>query len=248
MGDHGPGEAGMTDEASLAAIVVAAGSSTRMDGVDKIWAPLAGRPILAHSVLAMQDVATEVIVVVKQPDEVRVVQMLEGLHLRVPWRITRGGARRQDSVRCGLRAIRAGGFVAVHDAARPLATAALLARAFESARQAGACVPALALSDTIKRAEGHRVVETVDRAGLWSVQTPQVFSTEILSRAYRSAEGQDNAVTDDAMLVERVDGPVTIVEGEPWNFKVTTPGDLEMAEAYIRVREARAMPAPQAAR
>jgi 2-C-methyl-D-erythritol 4-phosphate cytidylyltransferase len=210
-----------------------------MDGIDKIWAPLAGRPILAHSVLSMQEVATEIIVVVKQPDEVRIVQMLEGLHIRVPWHITRGGARRQDSVRCGLRAIRAGGYVAIHDAARPMATAGLLARTFQSSLEFGAAVPALPLTDTIKRAEGKRVVETIERSGLWAVQTPQVFSTEILIRAYRAAEGQDDAVTDDAMLVERADGNVSIVEGEAWNFKVTTPGDLELAEAVLQARHVR---------
>ncbi|HEV3312311.1 MAG TPA: 2-C-methyl-D-erythritol 4-phosphate cytidylyltransferase [Chloroflexota bacterium] len=226
-------------ETPLAVIVVAAGSSTRMDGIDKIWAPLAGRPILAHSVLAMQEVGTELIVVVKQPDEVRVVQMLEGLHIRIPWRITRGGARRQDSVRCGLRAIRTGGYVAVHDAARPLATADLLARTFAAGRDTGAAIPGLSISDTIKRVTAGRVDETVNRNGLWAVQTPQVFSTELLIEAYRAAVGDDESATDDAMLVERSGRGVAVVEGEPWNFKVTTPRDLELAEALIRLRRAR---------
>ena len=227
----------MTDK-PLAAIVVAAGSSTRMDGVDKIWASLAGRPILAHSVLAMQLVATEIVVVVKQPDEVRVVQMLEGLHIKVPWRITRGGSRRQDSVRCGLRALRSGGYVAIHDAARPLATSALLERTFEASLETGAAIPGLNLSDTVKRVTLGHVHETVDRSELWAVQTPQVFSTDLLMRAYQAAEGQDDTFTDDAMLVERAEGKVAMVEGEPWNFKVTTPADLELAEALIRVRQA----------
>lgn len=225
------------DDRPLAAIIVAAGSSTRMDGIDKIWAPLAGRPILAHSILAMKEVAQELIVVVKQPDEVRVVQMIEGLHVRIPWRITRGGARRQDSVRSGLRAIRCGEYVAVHDAARPLATSELLARVFEASLATGAAIPGLPLSDTIKRARGGRVRETVDRSDLWAVQTPQVFSTDVLVKAYRAAEGQDEMVTDDAMLVERTDGAVTVVEGDPWNFKVTTPSDLELAEALLHARQ-----------
>ena len=229
---------------SLAAIVVAAGSSTRMDGIDKIWAPLINRPILAHSCLAMAEAASELIVVVKQPDEVRVVQMLEGLKIRIPWRITRGGARRQDSVRSGIRAIRSAAHVAVHDAARPLATSTLLTRTLEGARDTGAAVPALQLSDTVKRAKEGRVRETVDRSDLWAVQTPQVFSAELLRKAYRQAEGSDELVTDDATLVERIEGAVMVVPGELWNFKVTTPGDLELAEALLKVRYHAAMAQP----
>lgn len=207
-----------------------------MDGIDKIWAPLAGKPILAHSCLAMQAVATEMIVVVKQPDEVRVVQMLEGLHIKIPWRITRGGARRQDSVRCGLRAIRAADYVAVHDAARPLASSELLRTTYVAAKESGAAIPGVPLSDTVKRVDGNQVRETVDRSSLWAVQTPQVFSGDVIRKAYQEAEGADELLTDDAMLVERADGIVTIVPGEPWNFKVTTPGDIGMAEALLKVR------------
>ena len=232
------------EEDSVAGIIVAAGSSTRMDGIDKIWAQLAGRPILAHSVLAMSEVASELVVVVKQPDEVRVVQMLEGLRLPVQWRITRGGARRQDSVRSGLRAIRGSEYVAVHDAARPLATGALLRKVLEAAKVTGAAIPALRLTDTIKRVAESQVTETLDRSQLWAVQTPQVFSTETLKKAYRQAEGSDELVTDDAMLVERMEAPVAVVDGETWNFKVTTPIDLEMAEALLRVRHHAGMAKP----
>jgi 2-C-methyl-D-erythritol 4-phosphate cytidylyltransferase len=221
---------------TLAVIIVAAGSSTRMDGIDKIWAALAGRPILAHSCLAMSEIATELLVVVKQPDEVRVVQMLEGLRLRIPWRITRGGARRQDSVQSGLRAIRSAEFVAVHDAARPLATGRLLARTFEVARESGAAIPGLPLSDTIKRVHDGAVQETVTRANLWTVQTPQVFASSMLNSAYRHADATEDVVTDDAMIVERAQNGVRIVLGEAWNFKVTTPGDLVMAEALLHIR------------
>lgn len=230
----------MTQEKSLSAIVVAAGSSTRMDGTDKIWAPLVGRPILAHSVLAMQDVATELIVVVKQPDEVRVVQMLDGLRLRIPWRITRGGIRRRDSVRCGLRALRAGGYVAIHDAARPLASAQLLSQTFAASLESGAAIPALPIADTVKRVQDDHVVQTVDRQGLWAVQTPQVFLTDLLMRAYETAEAQAENITDDAMLVEGTDRRVAVIMGERWNFKVTTPGDVEMAEALMRIRQSTA--------
>jgi len=232
------------EEQTLAAIVVAAGSSRRMDGIDKIWAPLAGRPILAHSCLSMAQAASELIVVIKQADEVRAVQMLEGLHLGIPWRITRGGARRQDSVRSGLASIRSSRFVAIHDAARPLATPALLDRTFVAARACGAAIPALMVSDTVKRVVQEQVIESVDRSNLWAVQTPQVFSVNVIRRAYRQAEGADELVTDDAMLVERTEGSVAVVQGELWNFKVTTPGDLEMAEALLSIRHHTAMARP----
>lgn len=207
-----------------------------MDGIDKVWAPLAGAPVLAHSIRVADEVASELVVVIKQADEVRVVQMLEGLRLRIPWRITRGGARRQDSVKSGLRAVRAGESVAVHDAARPLATPDLFKRVWAASLHGGAAIPAVPLSDTIKRVENEQVVQTLDRRNLWAVQTPQVFDMRLLSGIYNHID-VDEQVTDDASLMEASGNPVAVVTGEPWNFKVTTPADLQLAGAILAFRQ-----------
>lgn len=224
----------------LAAIVVAAGSSTRMDGVDKIWAPLAGGPILAYSVTAMAAVADELVIVVKSTDEVRVVQLVQAAGIQIPWRTTRGGAKRHDSVRSGLHALRVGESVAIHDAARPLATSRLLERVWSASRESGAAIPAIPIHDTVKRVDDHRVVETVDRSALWTVQTPQVFSTKVLVDAYRDLTDDEMLLTDDAGLVERTGRTVQVVMGEPWNLKITGPGDVERAEALLPIRESAA--------
>jgi len=223
----------------LGVILVAAGSSVRL-GTDKIWASVGGKPILLHAVTAADAVAEEIVVVVKPGDEVKVVQALEGQRLRSPWRIARGGPRRQDSVRNGLRAIGAAEYIAVHDAGRPLATPQLFHRVWSAAIEAGAAVPGLPPADTIKRVRDGRVATTVERGDLRAIQTPQIFRRSVLLRAYDGLEEDDaqGAITDDASIVERSGVEVAVVDGEPWNVKVTSPGDVQVAAALHEFREA----------
>ncbi|HEY7104994.1 MAG TPA: 2-C-methyl-D-erythritol 4-phosphate cytidylyltransferase [Acidimicrobiia bacterium] len=142
-----------------------------------------------------------------------------------------GGSTRAESVRRGLAAVPAGAeVVLVHDAARPLATAAVCDAVIGAVREgADASVPALPVRDTIKRIDGGRVVETVDRASLVAVQTPQAFRAEALRAAH--AAGDD--ATDDAALVEAAGGTVVVVPGDPRNIKITTPDDLLVAAALL---------------
>jgi 2-C-methyl-D-erythritol 4-phosphate cytidylyltransferase len=204
-------------------IVVAAGRGARFGGA-KQYAPLAGRRVLDWSVAAAR-AASDGVVLVVPPDRAREPE--PAVDAVVP-----GGATRSGSVRCGLAAVPAeASVVVVHDAARPLATAALFGATVEAvAAGADGAVPGMAVTDTIKRvdAEG-RVVETPDRASLVAVQTPQAF----LATALRAAHAGSPEATDDAALVEAGGGRVVVVPGEPANRKVTDAADLAEAEARL---------------
>jgi 2-C-methyl-D-erythritol 4-phosphate cytidylyltransferase len=215
----------------VAAILLAAGSSTRMAGVDKLWSDLEGRPLVARSLhtLARLDAVSVIVAVAPAARHDALRALTAGLE--VDLRCVEGGARRQDSVAAGLAAAPEADWVLVHDAARPLVTIEVCERALAGARQHGAAVPAVAFADTIKRAtEDGRVIETLDRATLRAVQTPQAFAAPLLRRAHLEVTGD---VTDDAAQVEALGASVYLVAGDPQNFKVTTPADLELARALL---------------
>ncbi len=143
-----------------------------------------------------------------------------------------GGRRRQDSVAEGLKHLAGCDWVVIHDGARPLVTVELIERGLEAARETGAAVAAVPVTDTIKVSdEGSNVHETLPRQNLWAIQTPQVFSIEIITRAYKNA---DEDVTDSSSLVERLGYKVKIFTGAYENIKVTTPADLALAEILWR--------------
>lgn len=220
----------------IGAIVVAAGGSRRMGGVDKLWLPLAGRPLLEHTVgaLAAVDEVTR-LAVVASPEGLR--HLAERRATR-PWSaidlLVEGGAERADSVYAGLCALGDCELVLIHDGARPLVTAALVRMGLEAARRHGAAIPALPVSDTIKAVDAQgRIVATPDRSTLRAVQTPQVFRYELLRRAYEEAGPARAACTDDAMLLERLGLPVYTFPGDPHNLKVSTPADLPLVRLYL---------------
>jgi 2-C-methyl-D-erythritol 4-phosphate cytidylyltransferase len=201
-------------------IVVAAGAGARF-GRAKQYEDLEGRPVVEWSLGVARSVCDGVVVVLPA------AAATDRWHATVA---VVGGATRSDSVRAGLHAVPADAQIVVHDAARPLATAALFGRVVEAVRAgADAAVPALAVSDTIKRVEGSIVVETLDRAVLVGVQTPQAFRAAVLREAH--ASGAD--ATDDAALVEALGAKVVTVEGERRNVKLTTPDDLVIARALL---------------
>jgi len=217
------------------AIVVAAGRSERMRGTDKIFVPLAGRPLLAWTLAAFQRCdAIDAVVLVASADA-----FVHASALVREWRFTKvdavvaGGPHRQASVRAGLDAAPAAGRVVVHDGARPLVTPDLVARTLDAADDTGAALCGLRARDTVKRVEGTRVVETYDRHAIWLAQTPQAFDRALLADAHTRA---GVLATDDAALVEALGHEVRMVEGESWNIKVTTPEDLVIAEALLRER------------
>ena len=226
------------------AVLVAAGSSRRMGGVDKLWAELGGRPLLAWplEMLAGLDEVDVVVVVAPAERHREVAALASGIGGVAQVRCVAGGARRRESVAAGLAAAPEAAWYVVHDAARPLASAELARRVLAAARERGdhgAAVPGLAVADTVKAVEADgRVRETLERASLRAVQTPQAFAGALLRRAHaelgaeeRGTEGagalSPEQALDDAQLVERLGEAVWVVEGEPGALKVTTAEDLE---------------------
>ena len=221
---------------SVGAIIVAAGSSQRMGGADKIFVPLLKRPLISYSLQALNDSPlVGAIVLVVSPGNIEPGRRLVGENA---WDkvsdICAGGERRQDSVRKGLDRLQDTDWTIVHDGARPCIDADMVSRGLMEARQEGAAVAAVPVRDTIKMAGPDlAVTSTLARDGLWAVQTPQVFSTELLSRAHRQVS-QD--VTDDASMVERIGASVRIFMGSHANIKVTSPEDIPVAEAILKAR------------
>lgn len=219
------------------AIVVAAGRGERMGASGpKAFLCLAGQPLLLRAAAAFQAAASvEAIVAVVPRSE---LETARGLLASLPKLagVAAGGARRQDSVREGLRQVPPGfgGVVLVHDAARPLVDVALIEAVCAAAREHGAAVPVLPLADTVKRVREGLVRETVDRAELAAAQTPQGFRFELLAQAYAEAERHGTHLTDEAMAVERLGGAVRAVPGSPRNRKITDPEDLAWAEDLLR--------------
>lgn len=220
--------------ATAGAVIVAAGGSRRMGGIDKIFAPLAGRPLVAHAVSAFNAHAgfESLVLVVAAERVAEADAALRRFTFRKLAAICAGGERRQDSVRLGLERIGRVDIVAIHDGARPLVTGDLLSAGLAAVQETGAATAAIPVVDTLKQADDAGIVfRTVPRDRLWAVQTPQFFDYALLLAAHREARAE---VTDDAMLIEARGGRVKLFPGSPRNLKVTTPDDLLLAEALLR--------------
>ena len=218
----------------IGAIVVAAGQSSRMRGVDKIFYPLGGMPIVWHSLstlLSHPSICQTVLVTAKEnvrrADEL-VASYAQGGEVSV----CEGGERRQDSVLRGLERLGNCDMVLVHDGARPFITDEVLDRGIAAALEKGAAVAAVPVKDTIKQSDDSDVVErTLPRDRLWAVQTPQIFDASLLREAHEKVH---ETVTDDSSMVEAIGHPVKVFRGSYFNIKVTTPEDLTIARAIIR--------------
>ncbi len=220
-----------------AAIVVAGGSGTRM-GSDKLFADLCGVPVLAHSLLAFQQCAAiDWIVVVARADRMEAVRAL-CLEFSKAVAPVEGGALRQNSVLNGLRTLPPSvRWVAVHDGARPLVTPAIIGHLLEVAEKEGAACSAVPVADTLKKADAdNQISGSVDRSGLWAVQTPQVFRAGVLTEAYCSIP-DGTTITDETSAVERMGGRVTLVQDPGMNLKVTYPRDLELVRLILESRQ-----------
>lgn len=215
-------------------IVVAAGRGERLAcDVPKAFVQLRAEPLLVHSTRGMARVCDRMVVVSTPGWSARASRLLRAAGIDA--QVCEGGETRTDSVAAGLAscgALELTDLVGVHDAARPLATPALIAAVFEAVAEGwDAAAPGLPVVDTLKLVDDAvGVVRTVDRQGLWTVQTPQVFRWAVLQSAYRTAGG---VVTDDLGLVERAGARVRLVMGDPANIKVTYPRDLLLAEALL---------------
>lgn len=216
------------------AVIVAAGSATRMGGIDKVMADLGGEPMIVRTARAFQNCdAIASIVIVTREDLIRPISDLCRDMKKVA-AVVAGGKSRQESVHLGLNALPKGTkLAAVHDGARPLVSWQVIDRVVRAANTYGAAAPAIPVKDTIKVVEGRLVKETPDRSSLMAVQTPQVFDFDLLRGALRKAEEDGAQVTDDCSAVERTGMRIKIVEGDERNLKVTTPMDLKIAELLL---------------
>ena len=232
------------DPTGADAIVVAAGASLRMSGVDKLLAPVAGRPLLARTLAAVAAASrVERIVIVVAADRVAELQDAAWLPPSVQ-AVVEGGRDRTASVQAGLAALEAldthagvdgdDRVVLVHDGARPMVTPALVDAVAEAASTLGAAIPVLPVAETLKRVVDGVVQTTVDRAGLAAAQTPQGVRRSLLRTAFeRLAPDGDGRFTDEAALLEACTISVHAIPGEPGNFKVTLPDDLRRVEALL---------------
>ena len=225
-------------------ILAAAGQSSRFQDANykKPFAPLAGRAVWLHSAekfLERSDVKQVVIVVAPEDREAFVEKFGANLAF-MGVTLAEGGAHRADSVRRGLEKLGPEiDFVAIHDAARPCIATPWIDRVFEAGARTGAAILATPVIGTLKRVgPDGTITETVDRTGLWEAQTPQVFSRDLLVRAY--ATRQDSQPTDEAQLVESLGQRVTVVPGSPINLKITSREDLRLAEQALK-----ALPKPK---
>ncbi len=216
------------------AVIVAAGTASRMEGIDKVMAPLGGEPMLLRTVRAFQqsDVIQEIVVVTRK-DLLQTVKELcrdmDKVTAVVP-----GGKDRPESVQRGLNVLSGKvGLVAVQDGARPLISQRVIDRTVRAAHTYGAAAPGVPVKDTIKLTADGIVVATPDRSRLRAVQTPQVFDVHLLKGALKEARIKDAPITDDCSAVEQIGMNVKIVEGEERNIKITTPMDLKIAELLL---------------
>lgn len=227
-----------------AALVAAAGSSSRMGGVNKLLQSLDGMPVLARTLAALQQAqkVDEIIIATREEDLVGISQLCKTYGITKCTKVVRGGETRVHSVLlAAMEASPDTDLLAVQDGARPLVTPELIDNVIAAARRCSAAAPAVPLKDTIKQVkEGEIIEKTIDRSTLRAVQTPQVFDAELLRAALQSAIDGELPITDDCSAVELMGKTVYLIEGDETNLKITTPTDLIIAEALLREREGRA--------
>ncbi|MEM9445496.1 MAG: 2-C-methyl-D-erythritol 4-phosphate cytidylyltransferase [Verrucomicrobiota bacterium] len=219
-----------------AAILLAAGRSRRL-GYDKILTPIAGKPVVQYSLEVFKEMdAVGSIILVTRPDLIESLnQMSERLEIDKPIEIIEGGKERQDSVWAGLRHLKGKtDYVAVHDAARPLLTEELMKLLLAKAKEVGGAICGQSATDTMKlSSQESMILKTVDRANIWTVQTPQIFRTELILEAYECVHQEATAITDDASAMEAIGKPVALVDGGIINMKITHPRDWEVIELLL---------------
>ncbi len=225
------------------AVVAAAGSSSRMGGVDKLMEELDGVPVLVRTLTALQQslLVDEIVVAAREDTLVEFSRLCRDCGIDKCTKVVRGGSDRVRSVLlASLEASPKSKLLAVQDGARPLVTPELIDRTVAAAARCGAAAPAVAVRDTVKsvRADGS-VERTLERDTLRAVQTPQVFQADLLKAALQSAVEKEISVTDDCSAVELLGKTVFLVEGDEENLKITTPLDLAVAEAILRRRAER---------
>ena len=222
------------------AIIPAAGSGRRFGG-QKQFQLLGGKPLFLYATetFLSSPLIAGICLTVPEDDISSVKALTKGISNKEIL-VVAGGRERQDSVRNGLEALPACDIVVVHDGVRPLVTKEVIERTIKGVTDSaefGGCAAGLPVKETTKRVDSDGIVrDTIDRSELWSVQTPQTFWRDVFQRAVRKSEEDHFLGTDEAMLVERIGERVRMVLGTPYNIKITTPEDLKIAEAFLKLR------------
>ncbi len=222
---------------AVCAVIVAAGSSQRMGGQNKLLLPLAGAPVLAHTLRAFEKCAAvrDIVLVCREQDILPYTELARSYGVGKLRTVTRGGDSRTASVLAGLRAAPAdAALVAVHDGARPLVSEAVITEAVCAAAEHGAAAPVVPVKDSIKRIADGTIAADVPRDTLAAVQTPQVFRRELLLRALEDAARSGRSFTDDCAAVEAMGQAVQATHGSYENIKITTPEDILVAQALLQ--------------
>jgi 2-C-methyl-D-erythritol 4-phosphate cytidylyltransferase len=226
----------------VSAIIVAAGSSQRM-GFDKLLSFIGDKPVVAHSIDRFErcDKIDEIILVIRSDRRAEFQQVVDVCGFTKVRRLVNGGSERHLSVWNGISHLpEACEIVAVHDAARPLVSAELISRSVALARECGAVSVAAPIVETIKRADlEQNVTKSVDRSGLWGMQTPQVFRFDWLVDAYKRIVDSGRSVTDEVSALQQAGYPVRLLQNTDWNIKITFPRDLDLVEKVIGIRNVR---------
>ena len=229
------------EQGRCTAIVLAAGQGKRMHSkIQKQFLEIGGKPILYYSMECFQkSPLIQDIILVTGEDMISYCQseIVEKYGFTKVFKVTAGGKERYDSVYAGLLCCQDTDYVYIHDGARPFVTEEMIQRGYEAVKRTNACVMGMPSKDTVKLADPSGYIkETPDRKIVWNIQTPQIFSYDLIRGAYESIRKKDMSnVTDDAMVVEQETGTkILLVEGSYQNIKITTPEDLAVAEAFLR--------------
>jgi len=221
------------------AIVAAGGFSQRMKEQDKLFATIHGAPVLAYTLAAFRDCEyiNEIIIVARNDCLERVSEICSKFNISKASKVITGGQTRLESVINGVYAAsKQAKLIAIHDGARPCVSSDVIMRAIESAAKYNAAAPAVPITSTIKRIKSDFIVETVDREGMYEIQTPQVFATDLIKAALTNATNKSIDVTDDCKAVEMLGACVHITEGARSNIKITTQEDLMIVDAILAKR------------
>ena len=229
------------EQGRCTAIVLAAGQGKRMHSkIQKQFLEIGGKPILYYSMECFQkSPLIQDIILVTGEDMISYChsEIVEKYGFTKVCKVTAGGKERYDSVYAGLLCCQDTDYVYIHDGARPFVTEEMIQRGYEAVKRTNACIMGMPSKDTVKLADPSGYIkETPDRKIVWNIQTPQIFSYDLIRGAYESIRKKDMSnVTDDAMVVEQETGTkILLVEGSYQNIKITTPEDLAVAEAFLR--------------
>jgi len=218
------------------AVIAAGGSSERMQGEDKLFAQLCGKPVLAHTLKAFEDCDSidDIVIVTRQDSLEKISELCRQYKINKVHKIMVGGETRLDSVISGVFAVPwKTEVIAIHDGARPCIDSKTIERTIRKAAKRHAAAPGLPVSSTLKKVKRHVVLETIDRENVVEIQTPQTFNADLIKGALTHAKKNNIEVTDDCMAAELLGIPVYVTEGSRQNIKVTTREDLLIAEAIL---------------